>query len=265
MCKANMDQEGAVVNAENSLAIAIQEVREISRHPIPTQKQSKYSTKLQEVKADLLKLEGDYKDIQKQLINLAEKPKHSQKDIDQVVFYYENCVNREQEIHAEIAYVSFFVENGEQGIPYDDVLAMEVITARIAEVSNNISRINLPPEIYKLDDIQKYRHDFGYHLSGILSALDEIKKSAMSFDIQRPFPIPVPTPIPPQPYHPANPGPAPSQPDQGAAESCKDDCNSQYDADCDACGQYVTDPRARALCYSSAASRQGVCIRNCYH
>jgi regulator of replication initiation timing len=272
--KADMTTEESAANAENTLSQAAQDIKTISNDRDIISNQTIVLTpdsfipaeKLTQVKTDLLQLEQDYLELHTQINNLKE---HTDKSGEHnTVLNFERCVVEAQKLHAVIANIAFFANSAKNSRESNSISEIKSIAARISggDLARLLPALSSGVQTETMDNFQQYSHDYEYHLRGIQRATKQLTDSSTMSGIQRPFPIPEPIPIPPVPYHPpVTPGPSPSQPDNSDVEGCKDDCSSQYDADCDACGQYVTDARARALCYSSAASRQGICIRNCYH
>lgn len=243
------------------------------------------SIKLNSVKNDLLKLELELNEFQTNLANIGTAAANSpniaendfQKDIEHAILKLEGCVNTTQRLHAESANIAFLAKTDKRISAQRPASEISAVTIRlsgfsqslIAPSANRLRSIARTQGIvdasaemlWKIGDIQRHTHNLTYHLLGIHKAAEDLLASSGA--IGRPgFPIPIP--FPPYPYHPPINPPHPSTPTSDAIEECKDDCNYQYDADCESCSDYVTDPRALALCYSSAADRQGTCIRNCY-
>lgn len=243
------------------------------------------SLKLISVKNDLLKLELELNVFQTDLANMetaaASLPDIAgndfQKAIKHAILKLEGCVNTTQRLHAESANIAFLAKTGKRISAQRPASEISAITIRLSGLSQStiapssdrlrsIARTQgtfdaSAETLWEIGDIQRYAHNLTYHLHGIHKAVEDVLASSGA--IGRPgFPFPIP--FPPYPYHPPINPTHPSTPTSDAIEECKDDCNYQYDADCESCSDYVTDPRALALCYSSAADRQGTCIRNCY-
>lgn len=265
--KAGMTEEEAAEVAGNTLSQAAQEIKQTStatniignQNTVYVPDQSNLVNRVKQIQVDLLTLEQNSKELPKQISDLEKDTPEST-----TFLILKNCVIEAQRLHAEIAYLAFRAKTDSIPTKNNSILEIALITLRLSETASQISSVSFSEKhTERADDFQRYIHGYKYHMDGIQRATEELASSNVMARQNRPFPIPIPIPQPP--YHPpVTPGPSPAQPADDT-DSCTDDCSDQYDADCEACGEYVTDPRARALCYSSAASRQGVCIRNCYH